>query len=184
MADYVLDSCCLLNLCAAGLGELTPVLSRLGLVVSIPQMVLVESRVLWKVVDDERIDLRIDLQPAINAGLVCACQIETDMELEAFVEFAVRLADADATCLALAKGRGWTLATDDRLMLRIARDQGIKTTTTPELMKRWADGSPTARREVARALVNIEELANYHPKAGTAWSEWWESCLANLDDAT
>jgi len=183
MADYVLDACCLLNLCAAGAGELSPVLSRLGLVAAIPEIVLTESRVLWKIVDDERIDLHINLQPALDAGQLRPCRIETNAELETFVQFAVRLSDADATCLTLARSRDWTLATDDRLMLRIAREQDIETITTPALMKRWADVSPRERREAAQALVHIEELANYRPKAGTAWSEWWESCLATLDDS-
>ena len=47
------------------------------------------------------------------------------------VEFAAQIDDGEASCLAIAKSRGWLVATDDRKAIRLAVKSGISVITTP-----------------------------------------------------
>ena len=181
MVDAVVDACCVLNLAAAGGGDLDAMLAQLGYRFHIPRIVLIEPRVLWKIVDDERIDLLVDIETSIDAGRIIPCELDSPEELELFVRVAVELKDPDAACLTLALNRGWPLATDDGKILRVARDYGAATITTPALLKQWAESGKVGTEVVAQAARNVEDLANYRPKAGSVLHAWWSDLVATTD---
>lgn len=168
------DACCLLNLYAAG--DLASLLRGIGWEVHASAGVVAEAYfTLVKDPDDpsELVPAPIDLAPALGAGLLKLCQVTGAEEVELFVRLASALDDGEASCLAVAKIRGWALATDDRKARRMAGELGVPTISTAELMKRWADRTGIGADEVATALRNIQTYANYLPRPGSPLYSWW-----------
>lgn len=175
MADTVVDSSCLINLCAAG--DLASMLSPLELEICVPPAVEAESVYLRPERDGLVEQQRIDLREVIRQGLIRVCPLDGVKELELYVHFAESLDDGEAMCMALAVSRHWMLAADDRKALRIAAENQVKTITTPEVMHRWATKSKASVRDIRAALERIENAARFRPPVGSPRRAWWLSCL-------
>jgi predicted nucleic acid-binding protein len=197
MQDVVLDACCLINLYAAGKilsGEATPSkppprrkIIRPGSLphakklvfdfkLHLPVKVKGEARyVLQPDEDDENklVKMEIDLDPLIKAGLLHECNLEGEAETDLFVQMAVKLDDGEAACFAIAKSRGWVLATDERPTERLAKQHGVSIITTPELVKHWADRTKASEEVVAQVLRNIQTYAHYFPRKTLPLHSWW-----------
>ena len=134
----IIDTCCLLNLYATA--EQMPILEHFrGVFISEH----VRQEALWiRCVDHESpphlVPQQIDLGEAIDAGHITVCKLEGQQETDWFVHYAQQLDDGEASVLALAKSRGWTVATDDRKARRIATEHGIKVISTSEMIHMWA----------------------------------------------
>ena len=115
----------------------------------------------------------IDLGDAIAAGYIQTCQLEGQDELDAFVRFAMELDDGEASCLAIAESRGWTVATDDRKARRIASENGIALTSTPELIQKWVNATSPNEATVVELLRRIERFARFRPRRGDPLHGWW-----------
>jgi predicted nucleic acid-binding protein len=178
--NLILDACCMINLYAAG--DLESLLPPMRFDFHIPETVLRESLFVRKLDEEEGklVEDPIDLKPAIDEGLLRECKLQEGAETELFVQLATAVDDGEAMCLAIAKTRGWMLATDDRKATRLANKLGVKTTSTPELMKRWADASKAKIRAVAQALDRIQTFARFVPRKGSRLQSWWNSQLKNL----
>lgn len=175
MADTVVDSSCLINLCAAG--DLSTMLPPLELEICIPPAVEAESLYLRPGKDGFVEPQRIDLREIIQKGLIRICPLHGAKELELYVHFAESLDDGEAMCMALAVSRRWILAADDRKALRIAAENQVKTITTPEVMHRWATKSKASAQDICAALERIENAARFRPPVGSPRHAWWQSCL-------
>jgi predicted nucleic acid-binding protein len=172
MDDHVVDACCLINLCAAG--ELRNRLSLLGGSWYVPTAVLREALYVHVKQADGTIDKSpLDLQSWIDNGTLLSCTAEVGGELDLYVELATRIDDGEAMALAIAKARGWTLATDDRKAQRIANELTVAVLTTPELIKRWADSANPSPDELRETLRRIEERASFFPAANHPLYTWW-----------
>ena len=174
MPIVVLDACCLINLCAAG--DLPAILAALGAELHVSARVLAESY--FKLERDEEgrlVPVSIDL--ALGSGLLKSCDVREGEETGLFVRLAADLGDGEATCMAIAKVRGWTVATDDRKATRIAEGLGIPMSSTPELMESWASRSGASRAELASALGNIQTFARFALRRGSKWDRWWAERL-------
>ncbi|MBI3467977.1 MAG: hypothetical protein HY000_33640 [Planctomycetes bacterium] len=174
MADSVVDACCVINLYAAG--DLANICPALGLTLHIPTKVREEALFLRRIQESEVVLEPIDLTPAVEAGLLHICTLEAS-ELALSVQLAVELDDGEATALAIAKSRGWIVATDDRKARRIADGLGVTALTTPELMKRWADNAAATSTEIAAALRRVRDLASFVPRKGSPVYPWWTKHL-------
>lgn len=192
MTDVAVEACCLINLLAAdcvlpkpapqkkkskGSHHLLEVAS-LGLVLHVPTAVANESLYVLKPDHDDPAKLLkspIDLELYFNDGILQRCEIEGDDETAYFVGYASKLDDGEATCVALAKNRGWLLATDDRPATALAVQQGVTVLTTAELLKRWATTTKATKKEVAAALANIQRFAKFVPRLKSPESAWWLS---------
>jgi predicted nucleic acid-binding protein len=168
------DACCLINLYAAG--DLASLLRGIGWPVYVSVGVVAEAY--YTLVPDEEeqsrlIPVPIDLSPAIDQGVLKTCEVSGDEEAELFVRLASTLDDGEAGCLAIAKVRGWSLATDDRKATHLATDLGVLTITTPELMKRWADCARPDAGSLTQAIRNIQTYARFVPRPGSPLSVWW-----------
>jgi hypothetical protein len=194
MQDVVVDTCCLLNLCAAG-KVLTPAAPSpppprkkarsgkpaapgmaLDLTLHVPAKVKEEARYLLQPDPEDKTRLvkaDLDLTPLFGAGLLHPCDLQGEAETELFVKLAAKLDDGEAVCFAIALNRGWLLASDDRPTERLAKELGLALLTTPELVKRWADNSKATELEVAQALHNIQTFAHYFPRKGLPLRSWW-----------
>ena len=174
MSEQILDACCLINLYSVG--NLEKLLAGCGGTFHVPDEVQKEATV-YRQPDPENpshlVPAPIDLSSFLARGLIRICHFEDAGELKLFVEYASQIDDGEASCLAIARSRGWTVATDDRKAIRLASASGIAVVTTPELVQRWARASRATDSEVIRVIQNIERFARFRPRAGGPLFEWW-----------
>ena len=173
-SDVVLDTCCLVNL--AAIDGTLDCLASFALTWYVPTAVQAEG-IFIRVAADSRLVQRIELTPAISAGTVQICAPADEAEHALYVELAFSLGDGEAMALAIAKNRGWKVATDDRKARIKADAAGISVVTTPELLQRWATQTARSAMEVAGALRRIETLARFAPSADSVAARWWRKLL-------
>lgn len=196
MQDVVLDACCVINLYAAGKllsGETprsAPPRRRIAVpgspakanklafdfTLHLPTKVKEEARYILQPDEEDASKLvktDIDLDPAIRASFLHECDLEAEEETELFVQIATKLDDGEAVCFAIAKSRGWLLATDERPTENLAKKHGVSIITTPELVKHWADKTKASEAEVAKVLWNIQTYAHYFPRKTLPMHSWW-----------
>ena len=174
MPAEVLDACCMINLYASG--EMCSILSVTSADFHVPRIAIQEALYVLTPDQDEPQNTtleEINLTPAIESGLLRACDLESDEENRLFVQFAAEVDDGEAACLAIAKAHGWSIATDDRKAQRLARGSHIPVVTTPELVKRWADASKTSDEEVAVVLRRMQDFGRFIPRRGSVLYQWW-----------
>ena len=58
--------------------------------------------------------------------------------------------------MAIAKTRGWGLASDDRKARRLAGQLGVNVVTTAELVKSWSENTKAPDDDVAQVLRRLE----------------------------
>jgi hypothetical protein len=129
------------------------------------------------VLDEEL--LRVNLQPLVAQGLIRVVSLESEVEENAFVNFAVELDDGEAVTGAIAMHRHWGIATDDRKARSVfARtNPHVQLLSTPELIKHWADTHHPPLEVVREVLQNIQTHARYQPPAAHALHAWWQSMV-------
>ncbi len=152
----------------------------------LPARVKEEARYVLQPDEEDRSKLvktDINPEPLITAGLLHECELQGEEETELFVQLATRLDDGEAVCFALAKSRGWTLATDERPTESLARKHGVTIITTPELVKHWAGKTKASEAEVARVLWNIQTYAHYFPRKTSPMHAWWTELVKKATDA-
>lgn len=172
--DVVLDTCCLVNL--AAIDGTLDCLASFKLIWYLPTAVQTEG-VFIRAAADSREVQRIDLTTFITNGTVQICSPADDAEHALYVELALNLGDGEAMALAIAKNRGWKVATDDRKARNKADAVGVSVVTTPELVQRWASDAARSRAEVAMALRRIETLARFSPAENSPAAKWWRDLL-------
>ena len=191
MQDVALDSCCLINLYAAGTifatGAPRSAPRRKGASSHAPSLpfdfnlhlpVEVKKEVQYILQPDDEdksklVKTEIDLAPLIKAGILHECNLTGNEEAELFVQMATKLDDGEAVCFAIAKNRGWLLATDERPTENMAKTHGVTIVTTPELVKHWATKTKATDDEVAAVLWNIQTFAHYFPRKTLPLHSWW-----------
>ena len=173
MSERIIDACCLINLYASGKeGGICQACGEFR----VPAQVQDEALRIRRVDEDDPTRLvprDIDLDDAIAAGYIQMCQLKGQDELDAFVRFAMQLDDGEASCLAIAESRGWTVATDDRKARRIASENGISLIGTPELIQRWVDATSPNEAAIVEVLRRVERFARFRPRRTDPLHEWW-----------
>src|ERR1700752_3378011 len=165
MRDVAVDACCLINLLAAGsiLPEVFSSTAKgstsqpkaakraLAYTLHVPTTVAHESLYLVQLDKEDGttlVKVPIDLTPHFDAGNLVECDIEGEEETALYVQFATSLDDGEAACLAIAKRRGWLLATDDRPATNLAGQFGVTVVTTAELVKEWSRNAKAKKAEI------------------------------------
>ena len=172
MPNAIIDACCFINIYAAG--ELRGFLKDSAWGWHIPSAALAESLFIRSVSDeDDEKREPIDAQPYFDEGLLTFVDVGSTDEAELYVRLAGDLDDGEAMALAIAKQRGWTLATDDSKAKRFADDLDVLVITTPELMQRWAKASKMRPPKLRTLLRNIESGARFAPAEDAPGYEWW-----------
>ena len=172
--DVVLDTCCLVNL--AAIDGTLDCLASFALTWYVPTAVQAEG-IFIRAAADSRVVHQIELTAAISAGTVQICVPADDAEHAMYVEFAFSLGDGEAMALAIAKNRGWRVATDDRKARITADAVGVSVVTTPELLQHWASHTARSMAEITRALRRIETLARFAPAEDSPAARWWRKVL-------
>jgi predicted nucleic acid-binding protein len=106
-------------------------------------------------------------------GQIVVCPLEGERELELFVEFAINLDDGEASSLAIAVSRGWTLATDDRKGRRLATKHHVKLISTSELIHQWVNSNSIPEAAVCEILNRIQQFGKFRPRRTDSLYEWW-----------
>ena len=101
------------------------------------------------------------------------CAPADDVEHALYVNLAMRLDDGEAMALAIAKNRGWKVATDDRKARNTAASIGVAVVTTPELLEHWATRTHCSDAETADTVRRVESLARFTPLDNSPAAEWW-----------
>jgi len=206
MQDVVLDACCVINLYAAGKilcseaprskpprrktvsPRSLPRAGKLGFDFNlhVPTKVKAEAQYVLQPDQDDKnklVKATVDLDPLIQASLIHECDLEGEEETELFVQVATKLDDGEAACFAIAKSRGWHLATDERPTEKLAKQHGVTIITTPELVKHWADKTKTDEEEVAKVLWNIQTYAHYFPRKTLPVHSWWIRLVKSVKES-
>lgn len=176
MPNQIIDACCLINLVAAD--KLEAILKSLPGTHFVSKQVQAESLLIRQANPDDPatlISAPIDLSRLINSKLIRICDFENATDTQLFVEFATGIDDGEASCLAIAKSRGWTVATDDRKAIRIANESNIDVITTPELLKHWATETGPKADEITSAIVDIERFSRFRLGRNSPLFEWWSN---------
>jgi hypothetical protein len=179
MPDAAIDACCLIDLCASGQPD--AILAASGFRWFIPSAVIGEARYLHRPSPDDpgrMVPVPLDLAPSLAVGLLTACDPEGEEEAKWFVQLATLFrSDGEAACLAVAKVRGWALATDDRKARREAASLGVPVVTTAELVKAWADATSVDEAAVIQILRDIQTYARFTPHKTMPLHLWWVDTL-------
>lgn len=178
MTDQIVDSCSLINLYASG--KIQEILHACSGNFYVSEQVQRESLSIRQPDSHDPSLLvvsPIDLGEALSNGLILGCRLESAAELQSYVEFAAEVDDGEASCLAIAKSRGWLVATDDRKAMRIASESGITVITTPELIERWVKANGPAPFEIIDTLRRIERFASFRPRRASPLHDWWMSYI-------
>jgi len=195
MKDVAVDACCLINLLAAGsiLPAPPPPAARrkaskpkrashaLEATLHVPAAVAQETYYLLQPDKDDRqklVKVPVDLEPHFERGVLMECDVAGAEETDLFVQFASRLDDGEAACLAIAKSRGWTLATDDRPATNLAGQVGAPVVTTAQLIAEWAEKAKVDKAEIASTLSNIQTFAKFVPRTSSPGASWWYTHVA------
>ena len=78
--------------------------------------------------------------------------------------------------LAICRGRGYALATDDRKARRIAGDlaaPSVPLLSTSQILHHWATRAGAVAGELKRVLTAIESRARFIPPPSDPCREWW-----------
>ena len=189
MRDVVVDTCCLINLCAeeqilAPLpGQVVSKRSgrKLDLKLHVPGKVQEEAKYTRQPDPEDSskiVKAKLDLAPFFAAGMLHACDLGDDVEKELFLKTAAILDDGEAACFAIAKIRRWLIATDERPTERLAKKYGVTIITTPEIIQRWALRTKVSKARLTLVLRNVQTFANYVPRRSLPLYDWWISALA------
>ena len=172
--ETVIDTCCLINLCATG--YVPEVLESLGGNWYVPTAVLAETIYLrMETEDGTTAPQQLDLTAFVDQAVLFSCTTENAQETELYVDLATSLDDREAMALAIAKARGWVLSTDDRKAQRIAGALGVALVTTPEILNRWVSTSNPTRQQIREAINRIEQRARFVPRMGDPLYAWWSA---------
>ena len=179
MPAVILDACGILNLYASG--QFIQILTALSNEWYLPAAVEKESQQYRQPAPDDPeklIVVPIDLIPAIDGGILSRCSCESEEETELYVQLAARIGDdGESMGLAIAKGRGWSVLTDDKKARKIATELGVDVLATTEVMKQWSEIVKPSAAELSAVLEAIERFANYTPGRNAVDFEWWVASI-------
>jgi predicted nucleic acid-binding protein len=170
----VVDTCCLINLCASQ--QLQAIVAASMEQAIVPKPVVEECLYIRQASEEDPnhlVPMTINLHPLIDDGVLLLTELTGEAELSQFVQLATLIDDCEAACLAIAALRGLAIATDDKRAIHVAADLGVPIVTTPQLLKNWAQHASPAQNEITKAILCIERYGRFRPHALCAQARWW-----------
>jgi hypothetical protein len=178
----ILDACCLLNLYASR--HFLAILQVLPMRFVVAEAASKESLFVYQGGQGPDAHTReaVDLAPAFSVGLLTLVNIETEAEGLDFLAFAAELDDGEAMSCAIAKHRGYAIATDDRkassVIQRVAPH--IQLVTTTSLVRQWAETAELEPPRLREVLTDIRQRGRFFPPAGDPLRPWWDAALGPI----
>lgn len=170
-SHLLIDTCCLLNLCASG--ELLNILQ----VISISAQATIVEEVQRELQEIENIE---QFESAIKQGLLLIVDFESDAEEITFVNYAADLDDGEAATGAIAIQRNWAMATDDKKAIKFFSQESpsFQIISTPEIIKYWSETASIEHLQLSNILRKIRVQGRYMPSKNHPLKSWWEAILA------
>lgn len=175
--EIILDACCVINLFGSGFP--VEILESLPARFVIAQYVY-EHEALYTLANPAANQReRIDIHPLIVGGLVQVVDLTSEVEATTLVEFAARLEAGEAVTCALALHRGFTVASDERKALNLLKQRTpqVRTRSTTELIRWWADRTSASDEQVRQVLQNIRSRARFAPSKHDPCKAWWDNLM-------
>jgi hypothetical protein len=171
-SHLLIDTCCLLNLCASG--ELLNILQ----VISISAQATIVEEVKRELLEIENIE---QFEDALKQGLLLIVDLESEAEETAFVNYAVEIDDGEAATGAIAINRGWAIATDDKKATKFLSQESpsLQIISTPEIIKYWSETANIEPLKLNKVLTEIRVKARYSPNKNHLLKTWWETAINN-----
>jgi hypothetical protein len=177
--SLVIDACCTLNVLATRLE--IEIVQACDLQLMISDRAHGEALFLHTPPDDDGVRTR---QPASTERLRAAGRLEiraldSDLLLDAFVECAAQLRDADASCVALAGILGLPLMTDDGKEQRVARASfpKIEVVSTLAVLRDAVRRLGLAEDDQLRLAADLRWRGNFAPPRRDPLSSWYADLL-------
>ena len=169
----LVDTCTLINLLATG--EAEAIIRSMGRGFAISSAVLQETIYLRPESDGDPPD-PIDLAPFIDSGVLRVCSLESEEEELLYIDYASQLDDGEAMSLAMARRRGYILATDERKARRLfleAAGDTARLISTSDLVRNWAECEQVPAEILRNTLQRIERRARFAPPQSDPNTKWW-----------
>lgn len=169
-SHLLIDTCCLLNLCASG--ELLNILQ----VISISAQVSIVEEVKQELQKIENVE---QFENAITQGLLSIVDFESEIEETTFVNYTAEIGDGEAAIGAIAIHRNWTIATDDKKATNFLSKESpsLQIISTPEIIKYWAEEANIDPLKLSNVMNDIRVKARYYPDKNHLLKSWWETTI-------
>ncbi len=127
----------------------------------------------------------IDLQPALNAGLLVVATLSSEAEEVKMINLAAVLeGDAEATTAALALQRRRVIGVDGLATTALFHQHlpDVPIVSTPILVQHWVEHSRPHSRALRAALQNIHLGTGYTPPVHHPLYPWWQEVLETIKE--
>lgn len=182
----ILNACCLRNIYASGC--MVAILGALPIPTMIARIAYQEQplRIFRENKEGEGLVVEhIDLQPALNAGLLVVASLTSEAEETKMINLATVLeGDAEATTAALALQRRRAIGVDGPATMGLFRQHlpDVQIVSTPILVQHWVERSRPPSRALRAALQNIHQGTGYAPPVHHPLYPWWQEVLETTKD--
>jgi hypothetical protein len=161
----IFDACCLINLHAAS--------ALLAMLQTVGKPAIVATYVA------ERELRRLPLQTLFADGHLTQTDVTNEAEKMDWVTYALTydLEDGEAITGAIARSRGWMIATDEGKAIKAFKETipEVVIITTPDLVRHWADTTLPSPASLRQALDDIQVKGNYYPGKHHPLHRWWRA---------
>lgn len=179
-SHIILDACCILNFSASG--DFLAILKSLPAQVVVAEVVRKQELRTLQRLEDEENEGAIQLEKAIQQGLLLVMDFESNREEETFVNYAFELGDdGESATFAIAFHRGWTVATDDKKAITFFQKEAphCQILSTLEIVKHWSEEAKLDAAKLKIALGAIRNKGRYLPNRTHPLLGWWESIMTS-----
>jgi len=176
----LLDACVVINFAACG--HISDILGSIDASAAIVRHVQRETLHIRRggSGDDARERVAIDLADLMDQGLLQVVADASEEELNTFIDFALNLGDGEAMTAALALHRGYSIATDDRVAMKVLGSR-VSTLSSLDLIKQWADRQHVSVPIIQTALRDLRQRGSYLPGSTHPLRSWWDRYYQDME---
>jgi predicted nucleic acid-binding protein len=177
-SHLILDACCILNFSASG--NLISIIKSIPAQVVITEVVRKQELKSLQSLENEENEGAIQLENAIQQGLLLVIDFESEAEEETFVNYVFELGDdGESSTFAIAFHREWAVATDDKCAMTFFQKSvpDCQLLSTLEIIKYWSEDIKLDSTSLKTALNSIKVKGRYLPNKRHHLYSWWESAM-------
>ncbi len=179
-SHLILDACCVLNLCASG--NFLSILKTIPAKVVVTEIVKQQELITLQSLTAQDNDGAMQLEKAIQQGLLSVVDFESDLEEETFINYVFELGDdGESATFAISFHRRWSVATDDKAAISFLQKEepDIQILSTLAIMKHWSDLENLSSTDLKNALNAVRVKGRYLPAPRHPLFSWWQSSISH-----
>ena len=181
-SHLILDACCVLNLCASG--NFIAILKTIPAQVVVTEVVKQQELKTLQNLTVEDNDGAVQLEKAIQKGLLLIVDFESESEEETFINYVFEMGDdGESATFAIASHRRWSVATDDKKAIAFFKKEepDLQIFSSLEIIKHWAEVTNSSSQELKNTLSAVRVKARYFPSQKHSLFNWWQSAMNAQD---